>query len=189
LTQLLNPVDVRHIMEKTLTVRIPQIVWEDYPRPNEDAKVGDVFDRLEDGTPRQWRYTILLNRGENDNLFIASTDPLKEAEVFKSLDEAVSHCYENKCQAVMDRCVDVSAEVAAHDLCFLQEAINDMMSLNMWSRTEKHATLLEDWRDELMGKAGVSTMQEVRELHARLCGAHNWGLEDEDEDEFSDEEE
>ena len=33
-------------MEKTLTVRIPQIVWEDFPRPNEDVKVGDVFDSL-----------------------------------------------------------------------------------------------------------------------------------------------
>src|SRR5574343_1219326 len=168
-----------HKMSNYFSAR--QIQCVQHPKyPN--VIVGDVFDTLEDGTPHQWEYEVFsIDTDEGEKWLARYKRDVITPDSIVEINSAKVACYAHRCELLESIVEDNSKGVAVKGLCFIQEIINDLIRLNYWQGGQKFQTMLEDWKSELMEIAEVEE-DEIRDLHAELCGAHNWGLED-DEDE------
>lgn len=163
-------------------VTVNPIVWENGP---ELTIIGDVFDRLENGSPRQWVYQIRnTSVDKNDEYWETRYMPKR---YLRSPNEtglgsevaAKDACFEHK-KELIEKLLSVNTDggkqKAISDMCFISEIINDLKYRDVWNPASiKSSTLLRDWRKELMAEAGVEDESEIRSIHAELCGAENWG--------------
>jgi len=173
-------------------VTVNPIIWEKGP---ESTIVGDAFDRLEDGSPRQWVYQIHNTsddkEGENWETRYNRQRYLSSANEngIGSEDAAKDACFEHKkrlVETLLAQNTDGGKQKAISDMCFISEIINDLKNRDVWNPYSiKSSTLLEDWRHELMALAGVEDESEIQAIHAELNGAENWGIEPEEDDDDS----
>jgi len=174
-------------MENLVTVN--PIIWEKGP---EGTQFGDVFDRLEDGTPRQWVYQVYNNAhiDEKANWVTRYMDkPYLSSPNESGLgseQSAKDACFEHKKQLIeklLSVTTDGGKDKAIGDLRFISEIINDLKNRNLWNHGTKFHDMLNDWRNELMGLGGVEDESEIQAIHAERCGAENWGIEPEEDHE------